>query len=183
MKPRFIFIHGNGGTDWRYAWAVWLKRKIEELGFETIFETMPDPEKARASKWLPYLKDTLQVNEEDVLIGYSSGAVAAMRYAESNQIRGSILISPSYTDLGDPLEKHSGYFNDKWLWNDIKKNQKKIVMVWGDDDPYIPQSEFAYIVLHLGADRIKIPMGEHFQHKQDFAEILNYIKKTYVPKA
>lgn len=183
MKPRFIYIHGNGGNDWRSPWAIWLKQRIEKLGFETVFQTMPDPEKARAEYWLPHMKDVLQIGEDDVIIGYSSGAVAAMRYAEANKIRGSILISPSYTDLGDETEKASGYFADKWLWNDIKANQKKMAVVWGDDDPYIPQSEFAYIVLHLGSERIKIPMGRHFQDKLDFMEILKYIEKTYLPKA
>ena len=179
MKPRFIYIHGNGGDDWRSAWAEWLKREIEKLGFETVFETMPDPVAARAKYWLPYMKNELKIGEDDVIIGYSSGAVAAMRYAETTKIKGSILISPSYTDLGDETEKASGYFDEKWLWNDIKANQKKMAVVWGDNDPYIPQSEFAYIVLHLGAERIKVPMGKHFQTKQDFMDILKYIKKAY----
>ena len=183
MKPRFIFIHGNGGDDWKSAWAVWLKNEIDKLGFETVFETMPDPEKARAEYWLPHMKDVLQIGTDDVIIGYSSGAVAAMRYGEQHDIRGSILISPSYTDLGDELEKESGYFDEPWDWRVIKSHQKKMLVVWGDDDPYIPQREFAYIVLQLGADKIKIPMGRHFQEKQDFMEILQYIKKTYVPKA
>lgn len=179
MKPRFIFIHGNGGNDWRSPWAVWLKQKIEELGYETIFETMPDSEKARGEYWLPHMKDVFNIGKDDVIIGYSSGAVAAMRYAEKNEIRGSILISPSYTDLGDELERESGYFDEPWQWADIKSNQKKIVVVWGDNDPYIPQSEFSYIVLHLGADKIKVPMGRHFQEKQDFMDIFKYIQKTY----
>lgn len=179
---RFIFIHGNGGTTWESPWALWLERKIKELGFETVFRTMPDPELARAKYWLPHLQDVLKAGTDDVLIGYSSGAVAAMRYTQTHPVLGSILISPCYTDLDDATEKQSGYFDDKWLWNDIKKNQKKMAVVWGDDDPFIPQSEFAYIVLHLGADRIKVPMGKHFQHRQDFAEVLNYIKKTYVKR-
>lgn len=179
MKPRFVYIHGNGGDDWKSPWAVWLHRELEKLGYDTVFKTMPDPEKARAEYWLPYMKDTLGINKDDVIIGYSSGAVAAMRYAEKNEILGSILVSPCYTDLGDELEKISNYYNDKWHWDDIKAHQKKILVVWGDNDPYIPQSEFSYIVLHLGAERIKVPMGRHFQEKQDFQDILKYIKKMY----
>ena len=182
MKPRFIFIHGNGGNDWKTAWAVWLKREIEKLGFETVFETMPDPEKARAEFWLPHMKDVLKIGADDVIIGYSSGAVAAMRYAEVNEIRGSILVSPYHTDTGSEIERQSGYFDEKWDWKAIKSHQKKMLIVWGDDDPYIPQHEFAYIVLQLGADKIKVPMGQHFLEKQDFMDILKYIQKTYVPK-
>jgi len=37
---------------------------------------MPDPLKARESKWVPYILDTLQCDENTVLIGHSSGAGA-----------------------------------------------------------------------------------------------------------
>jgi predicted alpha/beta hydrolase family esterase len=179
MKPRFIFIHGNGGTDWRSPWTIWLKSQLESLGFETVFETFPDPAAARAEYWLPHLKDVIKAGENDILIGYSSGSVAAMRYAETDKILGSILISPSYTDLGDELEKQSGYFDAPWLWKNIKSNQKKIAMIWGDNDPYISQAEFAYIVLHLGPERIKVFDGEHFMDRQDMPEVITYVKQAY----
>ena len=179
MKPRFVFVHGNGSTTWEVAWAVWLKQKLEAKGFATHFQTMPDPELARRSIWLPYLQNEVQVGTNDVLMGWSSGAVAAMRYAEEHKLLGSILISPSYTDLGDDTEKQSGYFDDPWNWKAIKTNQKKIALVYGDDDPYIPQSEFAYIALHLGPDKLKIPGGAHFQTRQDMNELLRYIEQTY----
>ncbi len=100
MKPRFIFIHGNGATSWEFGFAPWLKEELENLGFKTSFTTFPDPQMARSTYWLPYLKNDLGAGENDVIIGWSSGAVAAMRFAETNKLKGSILISPCYTDLG-----------------------------------------------------------------------------------
>lgn len=180
VKPRFVFIHGNGEeATWEYAWAPWLKKKLDVLGYETHFQTMPDPVGARRDIWLPYLHDVIKAGPGDVLIGWSSGATAAMRYAESNKILGSILISPSYTDLGDAKEKQSGYFDDPWNWKAIRSNQKKIALVYGDDDPYIPQSEFAYIAVHLSPDKLKTPGGGHFETRQDMHEVLRYIEKTY----
>ncbi|MDB5182058.1 MAG: bbp9 [Candidatus Saccharibacteria bacterium] len=179
MKPRFVFVHGNGSTTWEVAWAVWLKKKLDGAGYTTHFETMPDPELARKDIWLPHLEEEVKVGAGDVLIGWSSGAVAAMRYAETHKLFGSILISPSYTDLDDATEKQSGYFDHSWDWKAIKSNQKKIALVYGDDDPYIPQSEFAYIAVHLSPDKLKIPGGGHFMHRQDMNELLRYIEKTY----
>jgi predicted alpha/beta hydrolase family esterase len=138
MTPRFIFIHGNDTRHWSFGWASWLKAELENLGFETFFETMPDSIIARSKYWLPFLKDYVKAGSNDVLIGMSTGAVAAMRYAESNQILGSVLISPSYTDLDDEFEKQGGYFDEPWNWDNIKSHQNKIALVWGDDDPYIP---------------------------------------------
>lgn len=179
MKPRFIFVHGNQTTDWCNPWTEWLKKKLDGMGFETVFQTMPDPHVAHRDIWLGYLQDELKVGAHDVIIGWSSGAVAAMRYAETHKILGSVLISPSYTDLGDDLEKQSGYYDTPWNWKAIKSNQKKIALVYGDDDPYIPQSEFAYIALHLGPEKLKLPGVGHFETRQDMPELLRYIEKAY----
>lgn len=179
MKPRFIYIHGNDTTHWSFAWAPWLKAELEKLGYETFFETMPDSVIARSQYWLPFLKEHVQAGENDVLIGWSSGAVAAMRYAEANQINSSILISPCYTDLGDDMEKQSGYYDKPWNWSSIKANQQKIALAWGDDDPYIPQAEFEYIAEKLTPEEIKIHGAGHFIEQETFPEILQYIKRTY----
>jgi predicted alpha/beta hydrolase family esterase len=181
MKPRFVFVHGNQTSDWRTPWTVWLQQKLASRGYDTHFENMPDPQVARRDIWIPYLRDEVKVGPADVIIGWSSGAVAAMRYAEAHKILGSILISPCYTDLGDALEKQSGYYDDPWNWQAIKSNQKKIALVFGDDDPYIPQSEFAYIAVHLGPEKLKIPGAGHFEARQDMPELLRYIERTYPP--
>lgn len=174
-----VFVHGNQTTHWSFAWAAWLKTELETLGFETFFETMPDSVIARSEYWLPFLKEHVKVGERDVIIGHSSGAVAAMRYAEDNKILGSVLTSPCYTDTGDELEKQSGYYDKPWQWEKIKSNQDKIALIWGDDDPYIPQDEFEFIAKQLNPTQIKISGGKHFIEQNDFPELLQYVKQTY----
>lgn len=180
MKPRMVFVHGNQTTHWSFAWAAWLKNELDNSGFETFFETMPDSITARAEYWLPFLKEHVKVGENDVLIGYSSGAVASMRYAENNKILGSVLVSPCYTDTGDELEKQSGYYDKPWQWEKIKDNQRKIALIWGDDDPYIPQDEFAFIADKLDPIQIKVAGGKHFIEQDQFPELLQYIKQAYL---
>lgn len=179
MSQRFVYIHGNSTEHWSFAWAAWLKAQLESNGYETFFETMPDSIIARSKYWLPFLKDHVKVGPEDVIIGWSSGAVAAMRFAEEYALKGSILISPSYTDLDDELEKQSGYFDNPWQWNLIKENQNKIALFHGDDDPYIPQVDFDFIAQKLQPEVHKIPNAGHFIKQQEFPELLNYILKTY----
>lgn len=179
MKPRFIFVHGNGTTHWSFGWAPWLKTELEKMGFETFFETMPDSIIARSEYWLPFLNEHVKAGPNDVIIGWSSGAVAAMRYTQSNPILGSILISPCYTDLDDELEKQSGYYDQPWLWDKIKSNQEKIALFYGDDDPYIPQEEFEFIAEQLRPVGFKIHEGKHFAERESFPELLRYIEDTY----
>lgn len=179
MKPRIIFIHGNGTTHWSFSFSKWLKNELEKQGFETFFETFPDSIIARSKYWLRFLKDHIKAGEKDIIVGWSSGAVAAMRYAEENKIKGSVLISPSYTDLGDELEKQSGYFDKPWNWDSIKNNQEQIALFYGDNDPYIPQEDFEFIASKLDPQVFKIPNGGHFIDRANFPELLDYIIKTY----
>lgn len=181
-KLRFIFVHGNQTPHWSFAWAPWLKTELEKLGFETFFETMPDSIIARSEYWLPFLKEHVKAGQDDVIIGWSSGAVAAMRYAEKNHIQGSILVSPCYTDLGDALERQSGYYNTPWQWDKIKASQAKIALISGDNDPYIPQDEFDFIATQLNANHIKVKNGKHFIERMEFPELLAYIKVNYLTK-
>ncbi len=160
MKPRIIFIHGNQATNWRFAWTPWLKHELDQYGFETVFETMPDSIIARAEYWLPFMQDFFKIGQNDVIVGWSSGAIAAMCYAETHHIKGSVLISPYHTELGDELEKQSGLF-------------------YGDDDPYIPQADFEYVSGHLQPEVHKIPGAKHFIERQEFPEVLDYIVNAY----
>lgn len=180
MKPRFVFVHGNQTTHWAFGWTPWLKIELEKLGFPIFFETMPDSIIARSEYWLPFLEKHVKVGENDVIIGWSSGAVAAMRYAEENRILGSVLIAPCYTDLDDDLERQSGYYDKSWQWERIKANQKNIALIWGDDDPYIPQSEFEFIAKQLSPTQIKIHKGQHFIERQTFPELPEYVKQAYL---
>lgn len=179
MKTRIIFIHGNQSTHWSFGFAPWLKEELEKLGFETFFETFPDSIIARSEYWLPFLKNHVKAGKNDVIVGWSSGAVAAMRYAEANKIKGSVLISPCYTDLDDDLEKQSGYFAKPWQWEKIKENQNKIALFYGDDDPYIPQEQFEHIASKLNPDVFKVSQGGHFIDYKKFPQVLEYIKETY----
>lgn len=179
MKPRIIYIHGNQTAHWSFAWAAWLKQELEKKRYSTFFETFPDSIIARSEYWLPFLKDHVKAGENDVLVGWSTGAVAAMRYAETNKIMGSALISPSYTDLGDEMEKQGGYFTTAWDWQSIKENQKQIALFYGDDDPYIPQEQFEFISKQLGSKTIKIPGAKHFIEQNTFPKLFNHLLEMY----
>ncbi len=179
---KIIFIHGNNCLRWDYAWTPWLKAELDKLGVANIFETFPDSIIARAQYWLPFLKENLKTDEQTILVGHSSGATAAMRYAEKNKILGSVLIGPSYTDLGAEIEKQSGYFDGPWQWEKIKANQKFIGLFYSTDDPYIPVSEFEEIKNRLSASSAGLmPKTFAFTNRghfmdETFPELLEYLK-------
>jgi predicted alpha/beta hydrolase family esterase len=179
MPPtKIIFIHGNGTMHWAIAWAPWLKLELDKLGFETIFETFPDSILARKQYWMPFLKDFLQADENALLIGWSSGAVAALKYAQENKIFGSVLIAPAHTDLGKEEEKISEWFDEPFDWAKIRQNQKKIAMIFSENDEYIPLHEFIFIQEKLAPDKeLAFKDKGHFLHQATFPEILNFVKE------
>lgn len=172
---KVIFIHGNDSMRWSHHWAPELKEALSKFNVESIFETFPDSILARRKYWIPFLKDYLKADKDTVLIGHSSGAVCAMRFAEESKIYGSVLISPCYTDTGDEMEKQSGWYDDPWQWEKIKKNQNFIGLFYSKDDPYIPQEEFMHIKEKLSPETFEFNDRGHFMTKS-FPELVKYTK-------
>src|SRR5690242_15636612 len=111
---RVVLLHGNGGGTGSDNWFPWLKTELKKLSVTCEAPDMPDPVEAKASVWLPYIENELHADEDTILVGHSSGAIAAMRYAETHRIGGSILVGTYYTDLGYEDEKAAGYFDEPW---------------------------------------------------------------------
>jgi predicted alpha/beta hydrolase family esterase len=176
---RVVILHGNGGGTGRDAWYPWLKAELEKLGVMCGTPDLPDPVEAKASVWLPYIQDALQADENTILVGHSSGAVAAMRYAETHQIGGSVLVGTYYTDLGYEDEKASGYFDTPWDWSAIKANQPWIAIFASSDDPYIDIAEPRLIRDKLGAEYHEFTDKGHFgvpTPMMEFPELLEALK-------
>lgn len=142
---KVILIHGNGGGKASDNWLPYVKKALETLQIEVIARDFPDSQLARASYWIPFLKDELKADAETVIVGHSSGAVCALRYAEKYPLLGSILVGGYYTDLGMSSEKQSEYFDADWQWDTIRKNQQWIIQFASTDDPWIPVEEPRHI--------------------------------------
>lgn len=141
---------------------------------------MPDNHEAKMDVWLPYMKNELGIDEDTIIVGWSSGGVAAMRYAEKYKIRGSVLIGVNYTDFGDDLEKISGYYVAPWNWQKIRENQRWIVQFASEDDPVIPIVEARFVHEQLQSRCHEFPNRKHFGYPDPmlvFPELLSIFEK------
>lgn len=176
---KIILIPGNGGGTAQDNWFPYVRNTMESLGVTVIAKDFPDPILARQSYWLPFLKNELHAAQDTILIGHSTGAIAAMKYAETNSIFGSILVGTYYTDLGDENEKKSEYFNSPWKWEAIKRNQRWIVQYSSTDDPYIPIDEARYVNKQLGTEYYEYTDQGHFgseRQKKTFPELIQVLQ-------
>lgn len=150
-----VIVPGNGAGEVTKAnWYGWAQRKIAALDGVTSCDlhNMPDPIVARESVWIPYLKEKLHCDENTVIIGHSSGAEAAMRFAERYKVRGLILVSACVSDLGDENERASGYYSRPWEWETIRSNTDWRVQFGSTDDPFIPWPEHQQVADGLGTE-------------------------------
>lgn len=171
-----IYIHGNKATHgWRFAWAPWLQGALRFYEVDTVFETMPDSVDGRAKYWLPFMARALDIGPQDVIVGWSTGAAAAMRYAESHPVRGLVLVAPHHTDLGSPFEKASGWFTTPWEWHTIRDNTGSRAVFHGDNDALVPMVETRHIVSSLGAEGHCVAGAGHFIHLDRVPEMLDYL--------
>jgi hypothetical protein len=175
---KVIFVPGNGGGGPNDNWFPYLKREFEKLNIEVIASEFPDNFVARESSWVPFLKNELKADDQTILIGHSSGAIAAMRLAEKSPILGSVLVGAYHTDLGNPLEVEAGYFNRPWDWESIKKHQKWIIQFASINDPWIPIEEARFVHEKLDTEYYEFLDQGHFggdYRKLEFPELFKAV--------
>ncbi len=173
---RAILIHGNGGCTAGDIWLPWVERELAAAGLEVINRTFPDNVKARARYWLPFLEE-LGADDQTILIGHSSGAVAAMRYAETHRLLGSVLVGVCHTDLGDAGEAASGYYEAPWQWDRIRSNQRWIGIFQSSDDPLIPVAEARFVAAQLKCSYFEHNDRGHFIDSREFPELVAFVKR------
>ena len=185
MKIKIIIIPGYHGagedilSGKHQIWFAWLKKELEKLEIEVIAKDYPDAYLCRAENWLPFIKK-LGGDENSILIGHSTGAIAAMRFAEENRILGSVLVGSYYTDLGDPEENESGYFDNPWQWEKIKNNQKWVIQFHSTDDPWISNEEAHMVNKMLDTELHEYHDRGHFGGDKkylEFPELLDALKR------
>ena len=173
---RVILIHGNGGCTAADIWLPWVERELAAAGLDVINRTFPDNVKARASYWLPFLEE-LGADDQTILIGHSSGAVAAMRYAETHRLLGSVLVGVCHTDLGDAGEAASGYYDAPWQWDRIRDNQRWIGIYQSADDPLIPVAEARFVAAQLKCSYFEHRDRGHFIDSREFPELVAFVRR------
>ena len=122
------------------------------------------------------MRETLKVGADTVVVGHSSGAVAAMRLAEETPVAALVLVSACHTDLGDPGERAAGYYARPWRWDAIKANCGRIVQFHSDNDPFIPDSEARHVAENLQSEYSELPGRSHF-FAPPFAECLDVCRE------
>ena len=180
-QKRVFIIHGWDGYPEEGIFP-WLKKELQNRGFEVFNPPMPDPLKPKIETWVQYLKKQVGIPDKDTfLFGHSIGSQTILRYLESlngNESVGGAVFLAGWTHLtGGAYETDEDAIIAKpWLetplnWNKIKSRSGKFVAIFSDNDPLVPISDAKIFESKLGAKIIIEHGKEHFSGSTGIKEL------------
>lgn len=189
MNKTIYIIHGWDGSP-NEPMHVWIKKELEEKGFNVVVPDMPNPEKPEIKAWVNKLKDVVKTPSEDTyFIGHSIGCQGVLRYIETInraiKIGGVILIAP-WIHLDKTTMEEEGeevaVIAKPWMdtpinWVKIKEHTSKFVCIFSDNDPYVPLDDKEIFEDNLDAKIIIEHNKGHFTETDDVAKVPFVIKE------
>lgn len=182
-----IILHGTGNGP-QNNWFQWLKIELESMGYDVWVPNLPKndtPDIKRYNEFIFSHKE-FSFNEETILIGHSSGAVAILGILQN--LPSNIKINSAYL-IGvfkeAPGEKEfEGLFNEPFDFEKIMSHVNKMIYIHSDNDPYCPLNHAEYLSERTKGELVVIPGQQHFsistagEKYKEFPALLELIKKN-----
>lgn len=179
MKRAFL-VHGWSGLP-DGGWRPWLKRELEERGWQVENLAMPDTDTPRIGTWVPFLATAIGKPDEDtVLVGHSMGCQAILRYLadleEGQRIGGAYLVAGPLTSITNTDSDEERPIVAEWLGTPLdteraKRAAGRIVAIFSDDDRYVPLENEVAVHETLGAMTIVLEKKGHLGEDDGVTEI------------
>jgi len=177
-----LIIHGIGG----YAgihWQKWLYDKLIKGGYDVLMSDFPNPERPNRKEWLQIVKEEIRniKPQELIIVGHSLGVTTALDLLEqvSGKAKGLISVSGFAEDYGAKMNSY--FLREKHVdFAKIRKHIENSFVVFGDNDPYVPQKKLQIIADQLRVTSKIIPNGGHLNTDAGFTTfpyLLEVIKK------
>ena len=177
-----IIVPGNGcpgdGADLSdVMWYGWMAKELRARGIECTPTGFPEPLFAFEKVWKDHCLDHFKLDGETLLIGHSSGSACALRLMEEHQTAGCVLVSAYDSDLGDQIERESGYFNRNFDYDKMKINTPFILQFHSKDDDLVPVASGRNVARGLEGKVVYHEMTNdgHFNCRNRFPVILEAI--------
>ncbi len=179
-----LIFHGTLGSP-EGNWFPWLKSTLEKKGWDISVPRLPTPDQS-PEKWKQALEKQVETPKDtDIIIAHSSGVTFTLHLLEEGFIRPKkvIFISGLIDNIGnEEYDALNAPFIDKeFNWETIQKNCHEIIILHGDNDPYVPTEQAEKIAKNLNIPLQIIKNGGHLNTEAgytEFPEILEYLNDT-----
>lgn len=168
-----LILHGIGGHAGIH-WQQWLHDELEQREYTVLMPDMPQPDHPDRTTWLDKVKTSLSgVNLGQLtIIGHSLGVATALDFIEQTdgQVNRLLAVAGFAEDYGDTLNSY--FLREKTI--DFEKVRSKLrwaAVVYGDDDPYVPQRVLRRVADSLGVEPVILPKGGHLNTEAGFNQL------------
>lgn len=154
---RVILLHGKGGSPTGGP-KVWLKKKLEALGYEVEVPQLPNTDEPNDEEQAEYVAKHCTLDEKTVVVGHSFGGIVALRLLErGHKVKRVALVatpfSGSYTD-GKKRPTVTAALKKGFDFSKIKKHAQFIAL-YDMGDPVVPVSDGEAYAKELGCFLMK----------------------------
>ncbi len=170
-----VLILHSTANDSNGNWYSWLRDELTAKGYVVWLPDLPNSETPNIqiyNKFILENKDWV-FNEDSIIIGHSSGAVAALGLLEvlpmDVKINKCILVSVFENDLGWPVLQ--GLFIKPLEYELIKQKSKKFILIHSENDPHCPLEGAEHIaskidgqlIIKKGQGNFNLQTGEYYK--------------------
>ncbi len=183
---RVIIAHGAEGSP-EINWFPWLKDQLIALGISVLAPQFPTPADHTLQSWMEVLNQTAgMLTDRDILVGHSTGALFFVNVLNSldKQVKASVLVGGFVQPIGiqryDTL--NTTFLNDRFDWPRIRRNSGKVLIYYGNNDPYVPLKNSEELAKRFEVQPIIIKGGGHLNAEfgyNKFEKLLGDLRELY----
>lgn len=168
-----LILHGIQGKAGKH-WMQWLHDQLVLKGHQVIMPTLPEPDNPNPQEWRSKIAELLKGidNSQLIMVGHSMGVPAALDYLQNvnKPILGLISVSGFSRDYGAELNTE---FMSQLNINttEVAKLIKHKMVIFGDDDPYVPQEELQNLANELEVESLIIPNAGHLNTSAGYTKL------------
>lgn len=135
-KKNIIIIHGTGETP-EYMWLPWVKKHLEEKGYNVSVPQLPNTDDPKLEEQLDFCLKNMKFDPETIVIGHSSGCPLILAILEKIpvKIKQAILVAGYSVQLGTDPEGTKN-IKENYDWDRIKGRCDEFVFLNSDNDPW-----------------------------------------------
>jgi leucyl-tRNA synthetase len=172
-----MIIHGTWGSG-EGNWFPWLKNHMNAAGVQAASPTLPDTKLPTYEIRDSFIHENYKeyIRPSSIIVGHSSGVGTALHLAQEHTLDQLILVAPVlYVDeaykpfLKDAFDAKTAdaldvlYNKHAIDWEMVKKNVRKITVIFGENDPYLPKEMKPFAEKIFGKENVHTLTGKaHF---------------------
>jgi len=158
-----LLLHGTANDHTR-NWLPWLKKQLEKKGYNVWVPDLPNADTPNIKRYNSFIFPKWKFDNDSIIIGHSSGAVAVLGILENLpidiHIHKAILVAGFTDDLHYDAVKEM--FIKPFDYTKIKSRAKKFVFFHSDNDPFVPFRHGEKLQKFLGGELIMMKDQAHF---------------------